>query len=126
PPELYRKRGYRVWTVGEDIAWMRPGPDGRLWAVNPEAGCFGVIPGSNSRTNPNAVRMIQRNTIYTNTALLPDGTVWWEGADGEPPSRALDWQGKEWRPGLTDAEGQPVRGAHPNSRFTAPASQCPS
>ena len=126
PPDSYRRRGWRVWTIGEDIAWMRPGPDGGLWAVNPEAGCFGVVPGTNSRTNPNAIRMIGRNTIFTNTALLPDGTVWWEGADGAPPSKALDWQGREWRPGMTDSAGNPVRAAHPNSRFTVPASQCPS
>jgi phosphoenolpyruvate carboxykinase (GTP) len=90
--------GWKAWTVGDDIAWLRPGNDGRLWAVNPEAGFFGVVPGTNRATNPNAFDMIQRNTIYTNVALRPDGTPWWEGHDDPPPDRALDWQGRPWTP----------------------------
>ncbi len=113
-------KGWRVYTVGEDIAWLRPGPDGRLWAVNPEAGFFGVVPGTSSKTNPNAMAMIGRNTIYTNVALRPDGTVWWEGHDDPPPARALDWRGRPW----TSQSGEPA--AHPNARFTVPARQCPS
>jgi phosphoenolpyruvate carboxykinase (GTP) len=110
--------GWKVRTVGDDIAWLRPGNDGRLWAVNPEAGFFGVVPGTNRATNPNAFDMIQRNTIYTNVALRPDGTPWWEGHDDPPPDKALDWQGRPWTP------SSPERAAHPNSRFTTPAAQC--
>jgi phosphoenolpyruvate carboxykinase (GTP) len=112
--------GWQAWTVGDDIAWMRPGPDGRLWAVNPEAGFFGVVPGTSRLTNPNAFDMIQQNTIYTNVALRPDGTPWWEGHDDPRPDQALDWQGRPWTPDSKE------KAAHPNSRFTVPAAQCAS
>ena len=126
PPEGLRAKGYRIWTVGDDIAWMRIDTDGRLWAINPETGFFGVAPGTGTKTNPSMMKTINRNTIYTNVALLPDGTVWWEGMDGEPPAEALDWQGRPWRSGQLDDHGQPVLAAHANSRFTAPLTQCPS
>jgi phosphoenolpyruvate carboxykinase (GTP) len=120
PPDFLEDQGYKVWTLGDDIAWLRVGPDGRLWASNPEAGYFGVVPGTNSRTNPNAVDAIAKNSIYTNVALRSDGTPWWEGHDDVAPDQALDWKGKPWSPDSTE------KAAHPNSRFTAPAGQCPS
>ena len=121
PPEGYRAKGYKVWTVGDDIAWMRPGPDGRLWAVNPENGFFGVAPGTNQKSNPNALATTQKGTIFTNVVHnLDDNTVWWEGLDKNPPENAIDWKGNPWN-GKTSTE----KGAHPNSRFTAPAKSCP-
>jgi phosphoenolpyruvate carboxykinase (GTP) len=126
PPEGLKVKGYRIWTVGDDIAWMRIDTDGRLWAINPERGFFGVAPGTNSKTNPNMMKTIARNTIYTNVVLAKDGTVWWEGGDPPPPEEGTDWLGRPWKPGMTDEHGNPILGAHPNSRFTAPLSQCPS
>jgi phosphoenolpyruvate carboxykinase (GTP) len=126
PPEGLKVKGYRIWTVGDDIAWMRIDTDGSLWAVNPEAGFFGVAPGTNSKTNPNAMATIQKNTIFTNVLLTPDKTVWWEGGDDPVPTEGIDWRGNPWKPGMKDKDGKPVLGAHPNARFTAPAKQCPS
>ena len=127
PPEGLKSKGYRIWTVGDDIAWMRIDTDRKLWGINPETGFFGVAPGTNSKTNPSAIESIKKNTIFTNMLLNPDGTVWWEDGDGEPaPEGAIDWTGKPWKPGITDENGKPIPGANPNSRFTAPISQCPS
>ena len=126
PPEGLRAKGYRVWTVGDDIAWMRIEEDGRLWAINPETGFFGVAPGTNSRSNLNMMRTIDRNTIYTNVLLDKHGGVWWEGGEGQPPAEGWDWRGRPWRPGMKDEQGKPIVAAHPNSRFTAPVEQCPS
>jgi len=121
PPEVYKKQGYKVWTVGDDIAWMKPGEDGRLYAINPENGFFGVAPGTNAKSNFNALESTKKNTIFTNVAHnLDDNTVWWEGLDKNPPENAIDWLGKPWN-GKTSTE----KGAHPNSRFTAPAINCP-
>jgi phosphoenolpyruvate carboxykinase (GTP) len=126
PPEGLKVKGYRIWTVGDDIAWMRIDTDGRLWAINPEKGFFGVAPGTNTKTNPNMMKTISRRTIFTNVVLGKDGDVWWEGGEGEPPAEGWDWQGRPWKPGMKDAEGRPILGAHANARFTAPLEQCPS
>jgi len=127
PPDGLKAKGYRIWTLGDDIAWMRIDTDGKLWGINPETGFFGVAPGTNSRTNPNAMATVRKNTIFTNVVLNPDGTVWWEDGDGQPASDgALDWKGLPWKPGLTDKNGKPIAGAHPNARFTAPLRQCPT
>lgn len=126
PPESLKSKGYKIWTVGDDIAWMHIDTDRQLWAINPESGFFGVAPGTNMQTNPNAMKTIQRNTIFTNVVLGKDGNVWWEGLEQDPPSPAFDWQGRPWKPGMKDENGKEILGAHPNSRFTAPLSQCPT
>ena len=120
PPEYYKKRGYKVWCVGDDISWIRIGEDGRLYAINPENGFFGVAPGTNAKSNPNALEATRKGTIFTNVMYKPeDGTVWWEGLDKNPPANGIDWKGNPWTP------DSGVPGAHPNSRFTAPAKNCP-
>lgn len=118
PPEGYQKDGWKVWTVGDDICWMQRGSDGRLWAINPEAGYFGVAPGTSEKTNPNALEMLQHDTIFTNVAVTEDMQPWWEGLDDRVP--ATDWKGNPYNPASGD------KAAHPNSRFTVSATQCPS
>jgi phosphoenolpyruvate carboxykinase (GTP) len=118
PPDRFK--GWKIWTVGDDICWMHAGEDGRLWAINPETGYFGVAPGTNYKSNSNAMKTISRDTIYTNVALTEDRDVWWEGKDGEIPDRLIDWQGRPWEKGSSE------KAAHPNSRFTAPMSNNPA
>ena len=126
PPEIYKNKGYKVWCVGDDIAWLRVGKDGRLWAVNPENGFFGVAPGTNENSNPNALHTTMKNTIFTNVVHdLDNNTVWWEGLDNNPPANAIDWKGNPWDYRKYDKKDKSTCGAHPNSRFTAMAINCP-
>ena len=126
PPEIYKNKGYKVWCVGDDIAWLRVGKDGRLWAINPENGFFGVAPGTNEKSNPNALYTTMKNTIFTNVVHdLDKNTVWWEGLDNNPPANAIDWKGNPWDYKKFDKKDKSTCGAHPNSRFTAMATNCP-
>ena len=126
PPEIYKKKGYKTWCVGDDIAWLRVGKDGRLWAVNPENGFFGVAPGTNEHSNPNALHTAMRDTIFTNVAHnLDDNTVWWEGLNDNLPTNCIDWKGNKWDPSKYDKKDKTTCAAHPNSRFTAKATNCP-
>lgn len=120
PPEIYKEKGYKVWCVGDDIAWLRIGKDGRLWAINPENGFFGVAPGTNEKSNPTGLELTKKDTIFTNVVHnLDDNTVWWEGLNKNPPTNAINWKGQNWN-GKVSTE----KGAHPNSRFTAPSKNC--
>ena len=126
PPKEYLDQGYEIFTVGDDIAWIRVGKDGRFYAINPENGFFGVAPGTNLKSNPNALASTRKNTIFTNVVHnLDNNTVWWEGLDKNPPKNAIDWKGNPWNGDMKDENGNPVKGAHPNSRFTAPIANCP-
>ena len=125
PPEGYAKKGYKVWCVGDDISWLRIGPDGRLYAMNPENGFFGVAPGTNEKSNPNALASTMKDTIFTNVCHTADNTVWWEGLNKELPENAIDWKGDPWDPAKFDKKDKSTCAAHPNSRFTAPAENCP-
>lgn len=126
PPKHYQEKGYKVWTVGDDISWIKKGRGSMLYAVNPENGFFGVAPGTNVKSNPNALESTKKGTIFTNVVLnTKNKTVWWEGIKEPAPEKAEDWKGAKWHEGMVDANGAVIKGAHPNSRFTAPAKNCP-